>query len=234
MTIYILDNDPAISAQLLDNTSLKRQIKDIAQVLCEVHHMLINDLRTPGGMTDTVAMDNHALVPLKSKLNITGLAEWITWASQCIANYKWLQQYLNDSLAEWYYRFNLRKDLNEDSTKWQFYKKHLYIWSWSRIKMPILPQHPYVKELDSYASADTVLPFPLVMPKRYIVALPNKLAGGKPIIQPPVICYRNYYAAVIKRRIANCRGCQAELRMGIPNYYCTNWTNRKKPEWLTL
>lgn len=78
MTIYILHESPEITAQMLDDKSLEKQIKDISQVLQHVHK------------------DGY----YKNYIN-----EWAIWARECKANYLWLVELGLDCTEEWEFRF---------------------------------------------------------------------------------------------------------------------------------
>ncbi len=81
--IYILDQDPRKTAEYLDDKSLDKMIKDIAQALCNVSISLRID--------KALSRDNYALsdTPLDYSLDKKILA-WKEWARECEANYLYL------------------------------------------------------------------------------------------------------------------------------------------------
>ncbi len=47
MTIFILDHDPKKIAEMLDDKSLTKMIKDVAQVLCDAHEEVLQKQYNP-------------------------------------------------------------------------------------------------------------------------------------------------------------------------------------------
>jgi hypothetical protein len=207
--IYILDNDPKKCAEALDDKSLDSMIRDIAQVLCNVHHGTYPQLT------------NIPLKPTRDKIHqAIKLTGWGSWARECRANYLWLVE-LGDSLAvEYQYRFNKRSN------------KYMKTFHWARDNVPDLPLSGcqcYEKEcpLDLYQISSA----PLVMPKKY---QRNSLVDSDGDIIPDITkCYRNFYLTKLGQRM--CQQCMAD-GVGI-DYSCDqkfNWTNREIPERINL
>ncbi len=96
MTIYILDNDPVKCASYLDDKSLDRQIKSIAQVLCNVHHYQ-SFFKGNGDYANGV--------PLISS-DKQDLQKWSHWARECPENYGYLCELGTACCNEWQYRFS--------------------------------------------------------------------------------------------------------------------------------
>lgn len=211
MTIYILDQDPTLSAQYLDDKSLDKQIKDIAQVLYIVHGRI--------------------------KFISAGIDTWSKWTSQCKANYLWMVRYGIECTNEFSYRFKKYAvfDLGNEKVKYPYdgsYHKYHNIIMWARDNMPELPRI----HADGAICADReckedcpATPFPLLMPKRYIDFVSSNMNHAIP-------SYRTYYQAKLRQRIQRCPGCMHEQQHGIPDPYCDNvrWTKRSQPEWVRL
>lgn len=89
--IYILDNDPKLTAQYLDDKSFDEMIKDIAQVLCGVHYFL-------GKRIEEMPMSPH---------NNQSLIKWGDWARECKANYLYLVELGLECINEKATRFGI-------------------------------------------------------------------------------------------------------------------------------
>lgn len=172
--IYILDNDPAKSAEYLDDRSLDVQIQDIAQVLCNV------DWETSDGGG-----------PINWKYTKT-LDSWTQWAKQCKANYLWLVKYLDNSLDERLYRSNLE-------SLHKLYNKYRLIYEWARDNVPDLPEVEDTHDPYQIKCMLMATPLPLVIPKKYITDCGLPLKSGW--IHPKYHSYRNYYQAKILSQI---------------------------------
>lgn len=252
MTIYILDQDITKSAQYLDDKSLDRQIKDIAQVLCNVHHYEPE--------TDLYKPFNNC--PLNFKEVPYSLIKWSQWTRKCVANYKYLAALLDACLTEYWNRF-VNEVSNPDIGK---YNRLTHVIGWCIDSVPDLPDFSIIdrgKNKVGLPIVDKVpldrTSFPLFMPKKYIQHS-NDINGNTTIENLPefqvIASYRNYYQSQLKNRLKNCKECDAgNAAFDCPacgdGYGCSHyercdicdgegytnifkWTQREKPEWLNL
>src|SRR3954464_3197699 len=98
--IYILDNDPAKCAQMLDDKSLDKMIKDITQALRTVYlDSIIHPLDKGRECWNDAVMHlgQGQWVP-KEKSNHE---KWSIWARECKANYLYLVEMGLACLSEW-------------------------------------------------------------------------------------------------------------------------------------
>lgn len=211
MTIYILDSDPHLAAQYLDDRSLNTMIKDVAQVLCNAHWLFCRITYPEFDATNGAEYKfNTALIPLKEKNIYNG---WSQWARECKANYEWLVELGIDLDCEWTFRFGYEPGKLD---------KHHKLWNvllWARDNVPDLPSCVGKQRCTPDCTStrcnwdNETKSLPLVMPNKY----QNNVAYD----QPFVICYyRNYYLAKLSK------WCGKKLMYA--------WTNRKKPEWLSI
>jgi hypothetical protein len=222
MTIYILNNDPKLCAQYLDDKSLDKMIKDITQILCTVHY--VNPI--------TSGKVSCSFIPLSQGKE----CEWSQWARECKANYLYLVNLLSTCLNEHFYRFK-----DKDSMFMSNYIKFENIYNWARDNVPDLSTNRdyFFPGADIYLTNGVITPLPLVMPKKFVDAdLTDMLNNTEPgsIFNGTILAYRNYYQVKIKQKIKACTGCQYELRCNDSDNspYCVKWTNREKPSWLSL
>ncbi len=208
MGIYILDTNSQKIAEYLDDRSLERMIKDIAQVLCNVHWETKPCLNCDKGneYCECTCMDND-----KAPLKYTKECEWSHWARESKANYEWLVGLLLRLKFEYQYRFNKAHPM-------------LNMISWARDNVPDLPEYEIEQVgYDSYGETVTETrelystPFPLVMPKRHITIRSISRQGTPDYPEHIIESYRNYY--------------QAKLKAPISFY---KWTNQQKPDWINL
>lgn len=235
--IYILDNDPALAAQMLDDKSLDTQIRDIAQVLCNVHIMVIYSIRTDNILERGARINK---LPLLFKYS-NQYNEWTHWARECRANYLYLVELGAMCSNEYCFRYEDRSGLVKLN------KYHLAI-IWAGDNVPDLPEcpHGYCKQ-DKYSdffgtiNFQTNIPIyckdkyslsnlPLVMPKKYIrnYIFRELLDSGS--IPEHILSYRNFYRAKFIRQYS-----KDYFIIGHNEEHCGGtWTNRDKPEWLKL
>jgi hypothetical protein len=226
MTIYILDEDPKLCVQALDDESLDKMIKDIAQVLCNIHWEIYwHEGKEVYGDRQLPSM--KYLLAEKSKT----IHEWAEWARECKSNYIFLIDLLCSLLSELTYRIYLPLDDKHNNLWW----KYGDIARWMRDNMPNLPLY---KELPSDGSRSQL---PLVMPKKYSEHTPANRRSNKLKIQDKFElyhAYRNYYKA--KLRQLKFTATKQAARNVVNNTGKSNtvtfprWTKRKKPEWLAL
>lgn len=228
MTIYILDNDPKLCAQYLDDKSLDKMIRDIAQVLCNIHHILINEDWGRQLYEDTSfsRLEAHNDVPLKENK----ICLWAEWARKCEANYLYLLRLGQLLCYEFSKRFNFLASYPQ-----KIHESEKII-DWASDNVPDLPnnQNYFNAGADIYLVNGVTTPFPLVMPKKYADNLTSKdlekLRYTFKLQDDFVCCYRNYYRAKLIKKVYWCmpRTDQALRDHGI------KWTIRTKPEWVKL
>ena len=203
MSIYILDNNPAECAKMLDDKSLDKMIKDIAQVLCNVHHELSDYINDADYFDDDIPLcwSGHSLKHYKN-------AEWSSWATECNANYLYL---VNLGLA-CSYEIEIHRKIRSN-----YNKKYAEILRWARENIP--------GDFHKCVSVSTLsclgkCGLPMIMPKKFI-KLCSDINGDATDNLPEFMViqsYRNYYQAKLRQK---------------PECF-TIYTNRKKPEWITL
>lgn len=231
MTIYILGT-PEETAQELDDRSLDFMIKDIAQVLCNVHHKIIDDKNTCHCFEKDcpLVFEEHEKIPLESIVDITGLSEWILWAQECAANYKYLVELGEKCCAEFFWRFQEYENLEHHKKKEKIDKFNEAI-IWSSINVPDLPAIPGMHNSDGRLSDGAFYdyigkrdngrflgtPFPIVMPKRYHQ---EETAGN--MIFGIIHSYQKYYQVQLKKQYNT--GKQIS----------PSWTRRQQPTWINL
>jgi hypothetical protein len=128
--IAILDNDPKKCAEMLDDKSLDRMIKDIAQVLCNAHYFLSEG---------DYKKNYTAPLPLSAPNN-KFIWIWSQWARECVANYKYLTELGIECNYEYQERFN------------KLHNSNLVI-HWAYDNVPDLPVHLYEKD----SMGDTII-----------------------------------------------------------------------------
>ena len=223
MTIYILYQDPQKTAEYLDDKSLDKQIKDIAQVLCNVHHLESDYINEPDYFDDGIPLD-YSLHPIKIRSN----QDWVFWARECKANYLYLVELAIHLIKEAVYR---KQVFLTNPSK---YEKIIF---WARDNVPDLPSNCHscalcyneTNEGCKFCQKFPVLP--LIMPKKYIydnsyschISDPNE---EKEYTMNSLTCsYRNYYQAKLHNSML------AYLR---DDKQKPTWTNRNQPEWIEL
>lgn len=217
MTIYILSQDHAETTKWLDDKSLDRQIKDIAQVLCNTHWMQKVD-------------KNTFKIPLLFKNQEK--CEWSRWVRECKANYLWMVDLGISLMHEYMYRKKpvVCGHYVVHAIIYRIHNNHEVIY-WARDNTPDLPDHLL---LTLPAKPANPTPIPPVMPKKYMITRPrqhwpvrtNMTAQLFPIMEIDVFeSYRNYYKS--KWHIAEL----AYLRDDKKQW---SWTRREKPEFLKV
>jgi hypothetical protein len=174
MTIYILGTlqETAIA---LDDKSLDQMIKDIAQVLCNVHYL--ECIYTPLN-NDQKLSELTKNIPLQLQNNEKGLTasydSWTQWARECVANYSLLVELALAGSDEWTWR---RSDPKLDP---QFHKCHSVI-EWLEDNIPDLPDSPFL---------DLITSLPRIMPNKYEINIINFFAN-----------YKIYYAHTLPKDV---------------------------------
>lgn len=247
MTIFILANDPKRRAEYLDDESLDKMIKDISQVLCNVHHDLLDEKENLiNKRTDLEIIPSnfhwecmHKEIPLDSIfVSKNGLLEWSRWARECLANYNYLVGLGLLCLFE--YRYVRHGGIKQ-------HKFH-HVINFARDNVPDLPvgvctiengnlkkTPDTVGEYEAIFGLGIITPLPLVMPKKYIKAdLSNQLNNTIPgeVFNGTILAYRNYYQGKLKQKQCMkhdaCIYAQQKCCLRTKPY----WTSREKPEWL--
>jgi len=174
--IYILGT-PQETAQALDDKSLDRMIKDIAQVLCNVH-WLDHAIRYSPNLERFEKLENS--VPLKEKSLNT--CSWSQWAKDCEANYLYLVELGLELMVEHVYPRCLGPT-----------NKYMEAILWAKGNVPVLTGDEYMT---------CPLYFPLVMPKKYYRCNCDEKGyfrcdwGSEQI--NTIESYRNYYRSKLK------------------------------------
>lgn len=223
--IYYLHEDSAESAKMLDDKSLDKQIKAIAQVLCNVHWRFVN----LNSAKEVEVATNK--IPIKASNNYFNDV-YSRWASECIANYKMLVDIGLACCEEYDYR---HMDLRQKHDYLPGLHKMLKVMVWARDNVPELPWGcRFLNDGESIS-------FPLVIPKTYFPKfIPIKYVYDEDKTEYIKYCYRNYYRAKIEQASnkvysviddsVTCKCC--DNRIGITKK--PKWTRRKKPEWLNV
>lgn len=220
--IYILDNDPKLAASYLDDKSLDSMIKDISQVLCNVHHAELYKKNQETKIDRTVFQiveDYNRLetnLPLKYKQNKGQWGKWTQWARECKANYLYLCDLCWELEKEHRYRFNKYKNLG--------------FLNYARDNVPDLPV-----KCRSYNYGMTDIP--LVMPEKYF-ALKFEEVYIKDHREPYktqliIQSYRNYYQAKLEQKYMRA-DCGCAHACDCPWENPIKFTNRSKPTWLEI
>lgn len=174
MLIYILGSQKE-TAQALDDKSLEKMIKALAQVLCGCHQAI----------PEYWAFKN-------TKIHL----KWISWACECLANYEYLLMLLDDLLKEYNFRFL------DNYTVDTIFNRLFNIFLFLRDNAPDLPNYLltcYPPKLPSHTA------FPLVMPNKYRVKEMEIIEGGVREVSDQhdavIESYRNYYSATLYKNL---------------------------------
>lgn len=183
--IYLLHNDPAANAQMLDDATLNKQIKAIAQTLCAVHSWAETRRAEREGRyvsaNHRVCYPDYSRIPLKrSNLVHNKMGEW---ARACLANYLKLVEMGRKCFFEWNYRFNDYDDFmlwkSERIGRCNYQHKMQKVVEWCFDNVPDIPD-------------GNLTPFPLCLPKKYRTEM---------LLQETIKSYRNYYIAKIPKNV---------------------------------
>lgn len=220
--IYILDQDLAKSAQAVANNDLEKQIKAIAQTLCNVHH----DINQLNGTYES----HHHLIPAIGKDN-KFYYNWTKWARECVANYKWLVELGLACCKEYNYRSCKCANCRGNNCPYRGQHIDQSVIEWANDFVPDLPFS--LLPTKNYP----MTPFPTVMPKKYQNRPYENYGKEDPVIES----YRNYYQHKLQQK-TNCIACNNTRKSTCSDcetcFSCIEsmptWTNREKPEWLNL
>jgi hypothetical protein len=208
--IYLLHDDARECAKMLADDDLKKQIKAIAQTLCNVHWLELDRTIAQG------VEINHIGIPLDEKDRDNLFTQW---TSECRASYLKLLDMGMACIQECYHRWN--EPIPENTS----YKYAAAIeWAWDNVpdlkiyygdteEARTNPKEFMEMYLDDNNDGKTT-PFPLAMPEKYISYKGKSQRYGTYTDEADIIkSYRNYYCAKIK-----------------PD---AKYTRREKPEWIT-
>jgi hypothetical protein len=249
--IYLLHENAEENAKMLDDRSLDKQIKAIAQTLCNVHHLYWdsiypNQLRNHKSGLSLLGREQveHCLekidnIPLQSR----GLVDpdaFTNWAAECRANYLKLVEMGLACCKERVYRaiskFGHIDTLYQPAIEFARDNVLDLQEKLDRVGLPVIDTDP------DYCPTTH---FPLCVPEQY-KQLAYKLSYPAIIDETSIIeSYRNYYRAKIKKGIktkcitcksgtwevaadAACPDCAGRVYYFKP-FVCTR---REKQEWL--
>jgi hypothetical protein len=182
MTIYILDNDPVKCALALDDKSLDKMIRSIAQVLCNVHWLIDSDETE---YNREYPYTKNVSWPIEWASFADCDCKWTHWIAECVANYNYLVTLGISCDWELAHRNNFKLS-----------KKYHDIFEWARDNTPSLSEcacKKYGKMCEC-----KVIP-PIVMPKKYI-----KYAYNDDINETCISSYRNYYQSKLTKKLNKC------------------------------
>lgn len=220
MTIYILDNEFVQCAQHLDDMSLDKMIKSIAQILCNVHYDYL-DNNQDTSIPWQIRINDADKIPL-DYLDRKIYDQWSQWARGCKANYLYLVKLGWELCMEYNYRFANPKGVCGQTVGLYIHSMQEVI-EWVRDNVPDLPDYQYF----TYVNFFSVTELPLVMPKKYIWDKEYDSPVGTAMQS-----YRDYYQAKLKQNL--------KCKRQICENYCVDphssplWTNRQKPDWLEI
>jgi hypothetical protein len=239
MKIYILSNTMQEIAEYLDDRSLDKMIKAIAQVVCNVHNDLINDSFFESSKYSDHCRDMRdqlrSEIPLEPIFAFkTGILQWSQWVRECVANYNHLVKLGLALDKEHEHRFSFK--YTEATKHHKLYKVLL----WARDNVPSLPSHChscalcYNETPEGCKHCQKTTEFPLVMPRRYyqnnkISIQPGIYGFDEEIIE----AYRNYYQDQLKKPCNIHDACiYANQGKCLKSKY--TWTRREKPNFINL
>lgn len=210
--------------QELDDATLSRQIKNIAQYLINAHVLILD------GQFE-LTKDNFICNKINSLQMGYKPSKYNDWVIECRANYLKLVEMGINCCVEYNMRFNDYKEWmkwkceDEDTPHCTNHHKLEHVIFWARDNVPDLPQkltsfvkHEWDGKLPSPKPIYQDTLFPLVMPKKYLTYGPEKLIGGPRVtamnieIVNVMQSYRNHYRAKLKKD--------------------AKFTRREKPEWI--
>lgn len=182
MTIYILGT-PRETARSLDDESLNRMIKEIAQVLSNVHDYVLS----PNYWTSA----DGALSPK----NIN--SKWSCWARECVANYNYLVELGSRCCLE-----HINRTYKYGDEKIKTHKMQSII-EWVQDNVPNLPTQFFIRDelggdrIQGGLLGNEHTSIPLVMPKKYINYETIEIIEDN-IFVNAINSYRNYYKSKLK------------------------------------
>jgi hypothetical protein len=239
MTIYILSNYHKETAIMLDDRSLEKQIKDIAQVLCNVHwHSEWKEVKDP--RYNIPLSWKEEVIKGSGKRKITSIGQWSLWARECKANYLYLVELGRACIDEHFKRFAVWKQgyaegVEVDAYDYKELKEESVI-EWARVNVPDLPPISS-KESGKKFPKEMPTSLPLVMPKKYIPSKTDMMRWFPVIINP----YRKYYQAKLKQQwkqwlIRDKKLISSTVDLTTVDLldFFPEWTKRTQPSWVEL
>lgn len=216
---------PEETARALSDNDLKKQIKAIAQALCDAYYIFLSERPRDS----EINLKNYiSRIPLGAKHMACPYA---TWASKCLANYEELVKMGLACCEEYEYRFFIGKlILNKNEIrKSGFYNDYNHIIEFARDNVPEL--RGCREENKSACTPDCsprycfwdnhTTPFPLLIPHKYkhLIDCPawghyisagegevEYVPGGK-VTFDLIESYRNYYRYKLNR-VIECKECE--------------------------
>lgn len=245
--IYYLHEDAAECSKMLADTDLAKQIKAIAQALCDLHHAIT--LKQP--------VDKKYHIPMLYKFSNEKIMEWLV---TCRANYLKLADMGIACCEEYCYRLNKNPGYS--------HKEHklLDVIIWARNNVPSLPrvlaEQKYGLPRAEFSVTPTVhnveydyiesTTFPLCVSDKYkteMLVNYHDAFTDETLEQETIKSYRNYYRAQLEKladRHIKCkfdthdrdvkaygRCAECLTRSGsVPKPIVPTWTRRERPEFL--
>lgn len=220
MTIYILDNNPELCSQYLDDRSLDKQIREITVALINAH------CKYTQKPIYTVRADTP--IPARRPNH-----KWSQWARECKANYLYLVELADACGKEIYYRQRGKQKIHD---------KYYPILEWARDNVPDLPEKRVIGYPVGfgYPTGTREIPrqeVPLFMPKKYRLGkwyLQNPTRNPLNTEYCKIESYRNYYTAKLNHQKVNAVKQAVKNIMTVKDNtaFFPQWTNRNKPKWL--
>jgi hypothetical protein len=209
-----------LPAQELDDVTLSKQVKAIAIVLCEVHHLIHSRAEIP--------------IPFSKIPYKQWIRDYKNWARTCRANYLKLVEMGAECCSEWIYRFIDMYDI-DCVIKHRYGHKLNHVIEWCELNIPELPvnNNSIADPIWSIDSSDGyITPFPIVMPDKYIEYISSTVRQGQPKPVDIEQSYRNYYKSKLPKDCIPCNvgGSQESCTC----YKSPSWSRRTKPEWLEI
>ena len=240
--IYILDEDTEKCAQFLDDKSLDKMIKTIAQTLYNVHYFPLAEQNEHYKISQLIK-ETGKMYSKRSKAikyqKTAGLMlddKWTQWALQCKANNRYLIRLGIDCCREYHCRYADKCDMElYHCGAWH---KMRDVIDWDGVNTPNLQyyfetkstkEYWYFEPSDNSIKESDKTPFPLLMPKKYIPAISQDI----PI---EIRAYRNYYSFKLNKKMNDPNDFHDNAQ-DVKNVGCLHsikWTNREKPSWIVF
>lgn len=186
MTIHMLDQDPKLCASYLDDRALDNMIREIAQVLCNVH-MLVCDSNKCTHDDVHHFKQWYKYSPEKTIEETILKCKFSVWTSECRANYEWMIKLGMACCREYEHRYEDEEQEGQVNATVE-YAQNMGAIVWARDNVPDLPLSWNNNNLNNDKDCS---PFPLVMPTRY-----QQTSVGESTHYTQN--YRNYYKAKVK------------------------------------
>lgn len=246
--ILILSQDVAELASMLDDKQLDKQIKAVAQALCDIHYILLSEQK-PSNLVELIGN-----IPLPSKYFYCPFRKW---GMECRSNYLKLVEIGLACCDEWVYRFPVQLEDCESYEEAEMYEhKKQSVIMWARDNVPDLPKNEHWKMVDTnrdnalFHPYEEVTPYPHIPKKVYDYWYVNAFYCEDQEIKENAtyLAYRDYYRAILQKRKEkkikhdfcggtgegfwegnNCEGCAGKGYIQKP----ITWTRRNVPNFLS-